>query len=222
MDAGLRLAWTEIVTAHDYEQHMCAIGQAQAAAALTEFLIARAAPPPDGRLVIVGAGTGQMLDFLDPALFRPFKLICTDLNRSFLATLAQRLEKRGIRAHLMEDDIEHTALEPGPDLLIATLVLEHIDWRAGVKAFAQLGAPACGVVMQENPPGMLSAVTPGRPIPSSIARAVEAGHPTLVPRDQLLSEFAAHGYECEATCARDVADGKQLLAMLFRNRNHLL
>ena len=35
MDPELRRAWTEIVTADDYERHMAAIGQAQAAAELT-------------------------------------------------------------------------------------------------------------------------------------------------------------------------------------------
>jgi hypothetical protein len=43
MDSNLRLAWTQIVTAEDYDEHMAAVGQAQAAAALTVELIQKAA-----------------------------------------------------------------------------------------------------------------------------------------------------------------------------------
>ena len=49
MDAELRRAWTEIVLADDYEEHMAAIGQAQAAAELTRWLIGSAAPAPGSR-----------------------------------------------------------------------------------------------------------------------------------------------------------------------------
>jgi len=74
MDSGLRRAWTQIVTAVDYEEHMTAIGQAQAGAALTQYIIQSAKTPAGGRVAIVGAGTGQMLDFLDPAILRPFRM----------------------------------------------------------------------------------------------------------------------------------------------------
>src|SRR5689334_5945021 len=119
MDPALRHAWTQVVTADDYDEHMAAIGQAQAAAALTRQMIQSAAPPEGSRVVVAGAGTGQMFDFLDPGLFRAFSLTCTDLNPTFLARLEKRLAKIGLSATILEDDIEHTAIEPGPDLLIA-------------------------------------------------------------------------------------------------------
>jgi hypothetical protein len=215
MTSGLRLAWTQIVTPDDYEEHMSGIGQAQAAAALTCQIIQSAEPPDGGRVVIAGAGTGQMLDFLDPALLRPFRITCTDLNRSFLARLEERLVRYGLSATILEDDIEHTVLEPGPDLLLATLLLEHTDWRRVVDVFAELRPAACGIVIQENPPGMTSAVTPGRPIPPSLAKAVEIAHATLVPQDELRAAFDAHSYHCKASYAREVADGKRLIATLF-------
>jgi hypothetical protein len=37
----------------------------------------------------------------------------------------------GLNATVLEDDIERLALEPAPDLLLAALLLEHIDWRKG-------------------------------------------------------------------------------------------
>ena len=215
MDSGLQLAWTQIITAEDYEAHMAAIGQAQAAAALTREIIQSAGPPDGGRIAIVGAGTGQMLDFLDPSLFRPFRITCTDLNPSFLARLKERLAQHGLTALVFEDNIEHTTLEPEPDLLLATLVLEHIDWRLGVQSFAALRPAACGIIIQQNPPGMSSAVTPNRRIPPSLAKAVEIAHATLVPQEELLAAFDALGYTPQASWARDVADGKRLIALLF-------
>jgi hypothetical protein len=62
---------------------------------------------------------------------------------------------------------------------------------------------------------MTSAITPGRPIPPSIAKAVEIAHATLVPRQHLIEAFAARGYERKDTWTYPVADGKQLVALLF-------
>jgi hypothetical protein len=132
MDSGLHRAWTQIVTAEDYEEHMAAIGQAQAGAALTQYIIQSANAPAGGRVAIVGAGTGQMLDFLDLTILRPFRIIFTDLNPGFLVRLRERLSRHALTATVLEDDIEQTALDPGPDLLLATLLLEHIDWCRGL------------------------------------------------------------------------------------------
>jgi hypothetical protein len=84
MDDALRRAWTRIVTPEDYEEHMARIGQAQAGADLTRYLIGSACLAHGARIVIAGAGTGQALDFLDPALLQPFRLTFTDLSARFL------------------------------------------------------------------------------------------------------------------------------------------
>jgi hypothetical protein len=216
MDAGLRRAWTEIVTPDDYDNHMAAVGQAQAAAELTAWLIESAALKPGSRITIAGAGTGQIFEFLDPAIFRSCCLTCADLNPAFLMRLKERVARCGLDAEIVEDDIERTALEPEPDLLIATLLLEHIDWRRGVQVFAGLRPGACGIILQENPSGMTTAVTPGRQLPPSMARAVEIGHPTLVPKEEAVQTMSVQGYICCANTHRDVADGKRLVALLFR------
>jgi hypothetical protein len=174
-------------------------------------LILSANPPAGGRVVVAGAGTGQMLDFVDPALLRPYLLTFSDLNPAFLA-------RHGLAAAVLVDDIEQTKLEPAPDFLLAALLLEHIDWRRGVQAIAGLRPAACGIIMQENPEGMTSAITPGRPLPPSIARAVEISHAALVPREDLVAAFAAGGYACRDTWVREVADGKKLVALLFGRR----
>lgn len=120
-----------------------------------------------------------------------------------------------LSACILADDIEQTALLEAPDLLLAVLLLEHIDWHKGVQAIAALRPAACGIIIQENPAGMTTAVTPGRRIPASLAAAVQIAKPKLVPGDELLRAFAARGYSCARTHAREVADGKRLVATLF-------
>jgi len=218
MDEALRRAWTEIVTPGDYEQHMAGIGQAQAGADLTRHLLETASPSPGARVVFAGVGTGQMLDFLDASRLRPFRLVFTDLNARFLERLKRRLAQLNLPADVIEDDFENTALESGPDLLIATLLLENIDWRRGMETIAALRPAACGIIIQENPPEMKSAITPGRVLPPSMAEAASQAHPVLVSYDQLAAAFAAHGYQQVDTSSRDVADGKRLVSVLFQER----
>jgi hypothetical protein len=215
MDDALRRAWTSIVTAGDYEQHMLNVGQAPALATLTAGLLRDAQLRPGSRVVIAGAGTGQLLDFIHPATLRPFRLTFTDLNPGFLSHLRRRLDAHSLDALVLQDDIEQTAIEPRPDLLLAALVLEHIDWRRGVEVFTSLQPAACAVIIQENPPGMTASVTPGRALPPSIAEAMGSAHATLVPRDQLIGEFAGQGYACSSMAAVEVADAKRLVALCF-------
>jgi hypothetical protein len=215
MDTSLRRAWTEIITGDDLDQHLAAIGQAQAGADLVCQILLFHPLSEGDRVVIAGAGTGQILDFVDASLFQPFRLTFTDLSPKFLARLAERLALHGLNATILEDDIEQTAIEPAPDLLLATLLLEQIDWRRGVEAMAGLRPAACGIVIQENPEGMSSGITPGRQRPPSMAKAFETAHITLVPRDELVAAFAACGYACRDMWTRDVADGKRLIGLLF-------
>ena len=218
MDEALRRAWTEIVTPADYEEHMARIGQAQAGADLTRHLLETASPCRGARVVFAGVGTGQMLDFLDVSRLRPFRLVFTDLNARFLESLKRRLAQLDLPAEVAEDDFENTALAPGPDLLIATLLLENIDWRRGVETISALRPAACGIIIQENPPEMKSAITPGRALPPSMAEAASQAHPVLVPYAQLVAAFVAHAYQQVDTSSRDVADGKRLVSVLFQEK----
>jgi SAM-dependent methyltransferase len=215
MDPELRRAWTQIVTADHYERHMAAIGQAQAAAELMAWMIAKADLPEGASVTVVGAGTGQMFDYLDARILRPYRLTLADLNPDYLAKLRTRLERAGLGAEVVEDDFEQTRLPAEADLVTATLLLEHIEWRRGVDAFASLRPRGCGVVIQENPPEFSSAVTPGRVLPPSLAKAVETAHAILVPRGELVAAMAERGFVLRASEERGVADGKRLAALLF-------
>ena len=218
MDEALRRAWTEIVTPEDYEEHMARIGQAQAGAELTRHLIEIARPSRGARVVFAGAGTGQMLDFLDASLLRPFRLVFADLNPRFLDHLKRRLSQLELGGEVIEDDFENTAIEPEPELLIAALLLENIEWRRGLETISALRPAACGIIMQENPPEMKSAITPGRVLPRSMAEAASQAHPVLIPYDHLVAAFAGRGYQQIDTSSRDVADGKRLVSILFRRK----
>jgi hypothetical protein len=73
----------------------------------------------------------------------------------------------------------------------------------------------CGIIMQVNPPHMQSAITPGRVLPPSMQTAAETCRPVLLPADDLISLFGACGYSRRQQRSLDVADGKQLQALLF-------
>lgn len=194
---------------------MAAIGQAQAAAELTEWALRSAGLEAGDAVTVAGAGTGQMLDFLDPAALLPYRLTFGDLNRAYLERLEERLRQLGIEGNLVEDDFEQTRLPAGAALLVATLLLEHIEWRRGVESMAKLRPRRCAIVMQENPPGMATAVTPGRVVPDSIAKAMATAHAKLIAREELVAEMENHGYGLRGEESREVADGKRLVGLLF-------
>ena len=215
MDPGSRRAWTEIVTPEDYDRHMETIGQAQACADLVAQFLAWTRLPAGSELVFVGGGTGWMLDHSDLTPFRNLRLTFTDLSPRFLNTLRERLRARGIAAKVLEDDIEATRLATRMDLLIASLVLEHIDWKRGAASIAGLSPRFIGIILQENPPGMTTPITPGRPLPPSILEASKIALSHLVPKGEVIAEFERLGYPCERETSRAVADGKRLVGCLL-------
>jgi len=119
MPFTLRDAWTTLVSAEDYEAHMAAIGQAQAnAAQLSDFLML-VHPQPGARLLIAGAGPGQMFDHMDASVFHPYRTTFSDINPRFLA----RLRERYPQAHCVVDDIERSSLAGPFHAVMETLVL---------------------------------------------------------------------------------------------------
>src|SRR5882757_5614499 len=120
----LREAWTTQVTAEDYEAHMARIGQAEANAGLLYDLFAEAAFMPGSRILIAGAGTGQMFDFLPADFLAGYGVTCSDINPAFLEKLSIRYP-----CETVIDDIENSQLELGWGAIAVVLVLEHVDWR---------------------------------------------------------------------------------------------
>ena len=207
----LREAWFT-VTADDYDCHMAAIGQARANAEIVRELF-HARPPASGAAVLVaGGGTGQMFDFVTPDFLRPFALTFTDINPEYLRRLQARLDAcPGLNARTALDDIESSALSGEFALLVAVLVLEHVDALRAIATMCRLAARVF-VVVQENPPRFASAVT--REPVGSVAVFCEV-EPHLHAAAEIERQFAAHGFHRVWTISREVLDDKQMVGMEF-------
>ncbi len=215
---SLREAWKG-VEASDYDAHMARVGQAQANALLLPRLL-RDHPPPGPRLVVAGAGTGQLLDYADPAFLRPFDVTFTDISAALLARLAERLQARapGWSAHReVVDDVEDTRLQGPLDAIVLVLVLEHVDWRKALRSLIGLEPGRLYSIIQENPPDMASAITPSREPVGSMRVIREAG-PVLVPHAELTREMDGLGYSLLATERRGVPDAKTMVGLVYDAR----
>ncbi|MGC4048169.1 MAG: hypothetical protein QM757_00425 [Paludibaculum sp.] len=209
MSSTLRDAWTTRVQVEDYEAHMAAIGQAQANAAHMADFLARVGEP-GARLLIAGAGTGQMFDYLPPDVFDSCRPFFTDINPRFLASLRRRFPA----ALCAADDLELSAVKGRFHAAAAVLVLEHIRWRTGLDTLAALTPRFLFLVLQRNPEGMTAAVTPTRVLPASMQN-LGGQHPELVPKHEAATHLQRLGYTLIEEWPRNVADSKVMLGLLF-------
>jgi ubiquinone/menaquinone biosynthesis C-methylase UbiE len=218
MDNKLRKAWTKLVRPEDYDAHMAAIGQAQANAALLAKLFECDPPRPGSELLVAGAGTGQLFDYLSPALLKPYRTTFTDINAEYLNRLAARVSGvPGIEFKMIVDDIEASRLPGSFELVVAILVLEHVDWRKAIAEMSRLSAARVFIVLQENPPHITTAVTKGRPITGSMRVFTEV-HPHLIPQSDVVAGFTRHEFELRRSSAREVLDSKRMVALEFEKR----
>jgi SAM-dependent methyltransferase len=204
-------AWLNAVEPEDYEEHMTRVGQAQANAGLVQELLDACPPLAGSRVLMAGAGTGQIFDYLPAGRFANWRLTCSDLNPRFLAKLRQR-----ILCETLVDDVEASALEPGFGLIILVLVLEHVDWRRALASLVTRDPEQFLIVTQQNPPHITTAISPNRqPVGTMRVFAAQA-QPQLVPFPELEAELARAGYLLARQTSRPVADGKTMLGAIFR------
>lgn len=216
MNNKLREAWTNFIEAKDYEQHMAAVGQAQANAELVAEYLAAQPPGAGASLLFSGAGTGQMFDFVSPTVFLPYQTTFADINPVYLRCLDERLGKiEGFRYDTVVDDVEKTRLIPGFHTVLAVLLLEHVDLRKASSTIVELANERALVVIQENPATLATAITPRGEIPGTMKIFTEV-YPTLIPRNELVAEFARQGFELSYSAGKTVSDGKKMLAFGFR------
>ncbi len=216
MDSRLREAWTKLITPHDYDAHMAAVGQAQANAELTSELF-RERPPHEGAQVLfAGAGTGQMFDYVPPLILRPFHITFSDINPEYLRRLVLRLANAsGLQFVTVVDDLENSGLPAGFELIVAALVLEHVDWQKAVATMCCLSRGRVFVILQENPAGLETAITPTRPIVGSMRVFLEVD-PVRLERRAVEDEFARHGFRLRECSTREVLDAKKMVALEFQ------
>jgi hypothetical protein len=124
--------------------------------------------------------------------------------------LAERID-----CETVVDDIEASQLAPGFGAIVVVLVLEHVDYRRALRSLARLAPEHLIVVIQENPPEITTAVTPGRPLPASL-RVDENAQPRLIPSGDLIAELAQNGFVLQNRRDRPVADGKTMIGLLIR------
>lgn len=208
MALSLKDVWTTALRPADYEAHMAAIGQAQANAAhIRDFL---QLCPPGARVLIAGAGTGQMFEHLPPSLFDGLRAVFSDINPEFLACL----RRRAPAAACVADDLELSSLRGPVDAACAVLVLEHIDWRKGLDTLVALEPRYLFLVVQRNPPDMATAVSPSRRLPGTMQAFAET-HPELRDPLEITAHLRTYDYTQLEEWPRPVADNKTMLGLLF-------
>jgi SAM-dependent methyltransferase len=205
----LREAWTGRVTADDYEAHMQRIGQAEANALLLAELLTGAS----GRVLIAGAGTGQMFGYLPAEFLAGCAVTCSDVNPAFLARLRERFV-----CETVVDDIEDSRLEPGFAVIAVVLVLEHVDWKLAVESLARLEPERLVLIVQRNPSNVTAAVTPGRVPPGTMQVFAGEAPPHLVPTEELIAKLGSFGFELVREEARAVQDGKSMVGLVLRRQ----
>jgi hypothetical protein len=147
-----------------------------------------------------------MFEHCAPGLFTGYELFCSDINPAFLEKLRARCECRTV-----VDDIEDSRLEPGFSLIIAVLVLEHVEWRKALASLARLQPEHLLVVIQRNPEGAL----PYRARSGTMRLFGSEVEPNLLQSSALVEEFERVGFRLELQRERPVADGKAMVGLLF-------
>jgi hypothetical protein len=112
------------------------------------------------------------------------------------------------------DNVESTSLTPGYELVVAVLVLEHVDWRRAVATMCRLSSRRVFVVIQENPPDLPSAIMKSRPVVGSMKAFLEL-HPQLLPRGEVEKEFRGNGFALRCVLSREVLDAKRMVGLEF-------
>jgi hypothetical protein len=212
MNEKLREAWRKFISAEDYDAHMAAMGQAEANARLVTEYFAAVAPEAGAKVLFLGAGTGQMFDFVSPAFLAPYHTTFADINPAYLQRLSERLASLPEIGYVtVRDDIEESVLQPGFGLVIAVLVLEHVDWRKAVATACRLTDPSILVINQENPESLRASMTPHREVPGTMNLLRDIHH-DLIPVAQLREEFRLRGFALSYRAERVVADAKKMIA----------
>ncbi len=216
MDTALRHAWTELVSAADIDDHMHQVGQAAANAALLVEMLGTQNETSPSKLLILGGGTAQFLDYVDAARFSQFDITVSDINPIFLQRARERFA--GAQLHnvrFVVDDIENTVLVGSFDVIAVVMVLEHIDWRFGLSNIQRLASDALHIIIQRNPENMASAIAPARKLNASMQAFAATAQPKLVASNELIECLKSSGFVLNARAERAVADGKMMLGLSF-------
>jgi 2-polyprenyl-3-methyl-5-hydroxy-6-metoxy-1,4-benzoquinol methylase len=215
IDKQLRDAWSKTITPEDYEAHMANVGQAQANAVLVAEFLEAHPPSRHASLLFAGAGTGQMFDYVSPEILLPYNVTFADINAGYLNRLRARVaHTTGLRYATVVDDLEGTTLTRQFDVVLAVLVLEHMDWRPALATLCSLAARELFLIVQQNPVDLATAMTPAAEIPKTMQVFTKV-HPTLIPRTDLEVEARKNKFTLGYAKENVVANNKKMVALAF-------
>lgn len=192
---------------------MARIGQAEANARLTAAWIAAlgAAEP----ILFAGSGPGQLLEYLPTGILQERPLHFTDINPDFLRHASGRLERLRVVGEFVVDNIEDSSLAGEHPNVVIALVLEHVAWRHALLSLLRWRARQVLIIIQENPPQIDSAVTPGREVPGTMQVFRDSARPHLIPRSELQDAMNELGFQLLQIDEAQVLDAKKMLACHF-------
>ncbi|WP_242346451.1 class I SAM-dependent methyltransferase [Anaeromyxobacter terrae] len=176
--------WT-VVQAADYERHMGPEGLDQRAPLAAVFQEAYLAAQP-GRLLVLGCGTGNGLDHVDPSVTS--RIVGVDVNLQHLGIARQRFFHLGPRLELYCAEAEKFRAGAGAfDLVHVPLLLEYVYPEVIVRRVAEWLADggSCAVVLEL--PGGEGPAAPSKPL-QLIERAKK-----LVPPEEVEQLFEHYG-----------------------------
>jgi SAM-dependent methyltransferase len=198
--------WT-VVPAAEYERHMGPEGLDVTAPLSAVFQEAYLAAQPD-RVLVVGCGTGNGLEHVDPAVTQ--RVVGLDVNLQYLGIARQRFFHLGPKLELFCADAAAWKAPPGSfDLIHAGLIFEYVYPEVLVRKFAEwLGERGtCSVVLQL--PGGTGPEAPGKAL-----RIIEkAAH--LVASEELVRLFETYELPLRRQHTIPVKGGRQLWAGTF-------
>src|SRR5512138_1690764 len=130
--------WT-VVPAADYERHMGPDGVDQLAPLSASFQEVYAAAQTD-RLLVLGCGTGNGLEHVNPAVTK--RVVGVDVNLQYLGVARQRFFHLGPRLELFCSEAEKFRTAPASfDLVHAGLIFEYVHPEVLVRKITEWLAP---------------------------------------------------------------------------------
>jgi len=214
MSSDLKGAWQQVLPG-DLDQHLKNIGQAEVNGKLISEMLGALSLSTGTRVLIPGAGTGQMLDYCDTVVLSPLKLTFTEINFMFLTRIRTKLNSFPmLDAQVIHDDIESTNLEGPFEVICGILLLEHIDWELGLRNLISLSPRHVLLIVQQNENGG-NVVTASAEIPWSIQKFSENAKPLLIDIGKLTDWLDRKGYELLGRADATVPNSKKMVGLSY-------
>jgi hypothetical protein len=216
MDSNERKGWTEIVVPEDYDSHMSEIGQAEANALLVADMFKYFPLKESASLLVPGAGTGQMFEYITPFQIGLYKFTFSDISSRLLEKLNQRLLKMypRFRHKAVLDDIEETRLKGSYDGILTVLLLQHIEWKKGIESMVEFEPEKMYFIIQQQD-NKCHAINIQRKLRPSIAEFAKIANPHLVLRQELVDYLEDKNYGLLDSYEKQVLDNKTMVGLVF-------